>query len=334
MNAPGKRILVTGATGFLGGAICRELRAHGCRVVAAGRDTARLAELAHDGCETCAGDLGDEGVADDWPRVDGAVHAAALSSPWGRAAEFERSNVRATRHILEVARRERWERLVFVSSPSIYHRGIDQLGLTEETPWPRRAVNHYAASKRVAEFAVRESGVPTVILRPRALYGPRDTVLLPRIVRAAGSGRLPVIGRGDNITDLTYVDNAAHAVRLALECPLPGRGWDDFNITDGQPVALWPTLAALLPRLGVAAPRRRRPRWLLRSVAAAAEAVGALRGREPVLTRYGVDVLSCSQTFDLTKARERLGYTARVGTTEGLDRFTAWWNETRAVTSA
>jgi len=327
-------VLVTGASGFLGGAVCRALAAEGWRVVATGRNEARLRGLAEAGVAAgfCAGDLAAGEFAGKLPVCDAVVHCAALSSPWGRWRDFKVANVEATARVLAHARRCGARGFVHISSPTVFHRSCSQVNVTERTPWPGRAVNLYAASKRESERLVRESGLRAVILRPRALFGPGDTVLLPRIIGAARAGRLPVIGDGLALTDFTYIDNAADSARLAVAraCSLRVGESEDFNITNGEPVALWPTLRALLARLGVPAPRRSVPLGVMRAVGRAAEFGAWFTGREPRITRYGAEVLGYSQTFDISKARAVLGYQPRVGVEEGIGRFVAWWREQEA----
>jgi nucleoside-diphosphate-sugar epimerase len=326
--APHRTILVTGATGFLGGAVCRLLAAHGWKIIATGRNAARLAALAADGAHTLAGDMSEAAFVAGLPPATAIVHCAALSSPWGRRSDFQSANVDATAHIIAHARRVRADRLVHISSPTVYHSSRPQFGITERAPWPRRAVNHYAASKRVTEKLVRVSGLTAVILRPRALFGPGDTVLLPRIIRAAREGRLPVIGSGQAVTDLTYIDNAAEAVRLSLEFPLPAGVVEDFNITNDEPVPLWPTLSTLLARLGLPPPARRVPLAFMRTAGRLAEVLACFTGREPALTRYGAEVLALSQTFDIAKARALLGYQPKISVREGIEAFAASWKKT------
>src|SRR5262249_38661197 len=123
---------------------------------------------------------------------------------------------------------------VFLSSSSVYYRPCHQFGITEETPLPERPVNHYAATKRKAESLVAAYPGPWVILRPRAVFGPGDTVLFPRILRAAQAGRLPLLVADGPVTgDLIYIENLVdYTVRAATD-PLV-RGC--FNLTNNEPV--------------------------------------------------------------------------------------------------
>lgn len=328
--ARSERIIVTGATGFLGGATARTLQRTrpGCDVLGLGRDRARGAALAADGVAFEAVDLARVGVAalaETFRGATAVVHAAALSSPWGRRADFERANVVASADVASACIAAGVPRLVHVSSPGIYHDGRPRHGIREDDPLPPRAVNAYAATKREAEArvlaATRDGGVHTVILRPRAIFGPGDPSLLPRIAEALRRGRLPRIGDGSCTVDLTYIDNAVHAVLCALDAPATTAG-RAYNISNGEPVRIWDVIDGLAAALGVprAAPRvPARAAWVLAAVCEAAyRAVGAVR--EPPLLRYGVELLSVDMTLDIQRARDELGYRVPVALDAGLER--------------
>ncbi len=320
----GRTVLVTGATGFLGGAVCWWLASRGWRVTATGRNEAAGREL------TLAGTLFRRASLEHTDETTGlcdgqnaVVHCAARSSPWGSWRAFHDANIRATENVLRMARVARVRRFVHISTPSIYFDFRHRHDLTESSPLPTRQVNAYTATKLEAErlaLAAGNEGLPVVVLRPRAIFGPGDTTIFPRILQAAKGGRLPIIGDGRNVVDLTYVDNAAESVACALDAPADCLG-QTFNITDGQPVVLWEFLAAILNQLGLPAPRRRLPVRTALLLAALTEGIGRLRNREPALTRYGVGVLGYSQTFDISKARTVLGYHPEVSSAEGARRL-------------
>ena len=171
-----------------------------------------------------------------------------------------------------------------------------------------------------------------MVLRPHALIGVGDATLLPRLVRAAERGRLRVIGDGRARTDLTCVENAALACRLALEKDVVG---ETFNVTNGEPTRLWEALGCFLAAAGLPTPRGRVPFRVAWAGAALAEAWSRwVSGNEPVLTRYGAGVLAFSQTFDISKARGMLGYQPVLPLAEGLARVGRWWRERRAAASS
>jgi len=187
------KVLVTGGTGFLGRHLARALLERGDRPYLLGRDFAPAAEALASGAVAVRADLRDrEAVAAACRGIDAVVHAGALSAPWGPRAEFHAVNVGGTEAVLAGCRRHGVGRLVHVSSPSVVFDGRDQVDLTEAAPYPRRFTSVYSLTKKLAEDRVAAAlDVPAVILRPKAIFGPGDRALLPRLVDAARAGRLP-----------------------------------------------------------------------------------------------------------------------------------------------
>lgn len=333
-------VLVTGANGFLGGAVVRRLARQGRSVLATGRtERAPGSTTGAPGVPDRDGSAPSFRVArlDDVTEVQQlfeaapvlqVVHCAARSKPWGARRDFERDNVRATEVLLERALAHGVERFVHVSTPAVYFDGNDRLDVQESMPLPRPR-NDYVRTKLAAEHAVRraaERGLGTVVLRPRALFGPGDTTIFPRLLKALERGRLPIIGHGRNRTDLTYIDNAALAVERALDAPPDVLG-RTYNVTNGEPVALWPLITRLASELHLAQPRRRLPKTVALAAASLLELVhrACAPEREPLLTRYTVGLLAVDATLDIGAARRDLGYAPEVTVAEGLQRFLAWW---------
>ncbi|MBD2847607.1 NAD(P)-dependent oxidoreductase [Paenibacillus sp. IB182496] len=328
------RILVTGATGFLGSRTALLLKEAGWSVTGGGRDPQAGARLEAQGVPFLPLDLRDGAAIDRaCSGMDAVVHCAALSSPWGRYRDFYATNVEGTARIAESCLRGGAGRLVFVSSPSVYFDYRDRLLTRESDPPARRPANAYAATKLEAERVVAacsERGLAAVILRPRALFGPGDPALFPRLMRV-GSGRgIPLMKGGAALIDLTYVDDAARAIIQA--CTAPGAPGQTLNLSGGEPR----TLLAIMTRLSelLELPLRTRP--VARPAALAAGSllemayrILPLPGGEPPFTRYSVAQLAYSQTLDLTEARRVLGYAPQVGVDEGLRRFAQWWRSSR-----
>lgn len=319
--------MVTGATGFLGGAVARPLVREGYRVRALGRDRAALAALAACGMDARAVAL-DDGAAmgDACADAHAIVHAGALSSPWGAAADFYRANVVGTSRLFGAARARAAPnaRVVYVSSPSVYFRYADQLDVREDTPFPDVTPSPYVATKREAEQLARaeaQEGGNVITLRPRAIFGPGDSSLLPRLLRAASTKRLRVIGDGNTIADLTYIDNVVDAVLLALQASADYAG-RCYNITNGEPIRLWDVIATMCAAYGAPLQAGAIPRSFAMAVARGMEATSrtGLTRREPLLTRYSVAVLSYSQTLSIAAAMRDLGYHPRVGMADAITR--------------
>ncbi|TDX81407.1 nucleoside-diphosphate-sugar epimerase [Rathayibacter sp. PhB151] len=318
-----RRVLVTGATGFLGGHTVAEFLAAGDEVIATGRNADALARLRATGAETIAADLAELATRD--VRADVLVHAAALSSPWGRWREFHAANVAGTAAMIDLAERCGIRRIVFVSSPSIYSARRHRLGIREEDVDTRSRMSLYIRSKIAAERLLQEAHaagrIPElVILRPRGLIGVGDPSLIPRFVAASRRRGVPLFDGGRNPVDITCVENAALALRLAADAPVAAGGV--YNITNGEPAPLGDLLDRFFAAMG------EEPRYLtvdlrvLSALAVVLERVySALPGgAEPPFTRYTVATLAYAQTLDISRARAELGYAPRVPLAEGLRR--------------
>lgn len=318
-------VLITGGTGFLGRHTARLLLGRGYAVRLLGRNFSACADLIAAGAEACPADLRNPAaLAAACAGVDAVVHAGAISAPWGPPADFYAVNVAGTAHLIAACRRAGVRRLVHISSPAVIFSGRDVELATEAAPYPRRFSSAYARSKKLAEDLVRAAGLPAVILRPKAIFGPGDTALLPRIVAAARRGRLPQIGAGRNLVDLTYVENVAHAIELALTAEAAvGR---TYHITNAEHVPLWPLIRDVLARLGISARLPAVPLPAMLALAAALEAGATLTRREPLLTRYTVGVLGRTQTYDIAAARRDLGYNPPISVAEGVERTLLAWD--------
>jgi nucleoside-diphosphate-sugar epimerase len=319
------KILVTGGTGFLGKRLVRTLLARGDSVRVLGRNACVCAELASFGArDIVRADLRDgDAVRRACAGMDVVCHAGALSAPWGPRAQFHAVNVGGTAHVIAGCRDHNVRRLVYVSSPSVVFNGQDQTGLPDDAPYPRRFASVYSETKKLGEDLVgtARNDLETVIIRPKAIFGPGDTSLLPRLLNAAARGRLPQIGDGANRIDLTYVDNVVHALSLSLESH--AAVGNTYTITGGESVRLWDVVRTLLGRLGYRNELRRVPLRTAYAVAALLEAASRVTGREPLLTRYTVAVLARTQTYDISAARRDLDYAPLVSVTEGLEHTVA-----------
>lgn len=323
-------ILVTGATGFLGRAVCQRLRAE-FAVIGIGRNERIGLELLREGIEFHACDLADVPLLRRLcSRVQAVVHCAARSSAWGRPEDFYRDNVRGTAHLLQACRGAPLQRLVHISSPSIYAALGDRLGIRETDPLPKRSLNDYAHSKRLAEnlmdqaYEVQE--LPVITLRPQAIFGPHDPAILPRLIEANARGGIPVFHGRRAILDATFIDNAVQAIYLALKAR-PEYCGQHYNVTNDEPIALIPFLQELFPRLGLCLRTKPLPYPLARLAAGTLERFHRqfLMDREPLLTRYKLSVVSNCRTLDIAAIKRDLGYQPLLTVAQGTDRFVAWW---------
>ena len=329
------KILVTGATGFLGLALARRLKSRGDEVTVLGRNPALLAELERAGMRAVRADLADAAAVRAACQGQAVVfHAAALSSAWGPAREFYRSNVLGTRNVIAGCEAASVRRLVHVSTPSIYFRYETRLNVREDAPLPSQPANEYARTKLLAEAEIDQAfarGLPVISLRPRAIFGEGDNAILPRLIERLRQGRLRIIGDGKNITDLTYVENVVDALLLCAESPATTLG-KKYNLTNGEPQPLWPLIEKLCAALGFEYPHSQIPYPLALGLAGMLEGIcRLLPGQpEPLLTRYMVGVLAKSTTLDIGAARRELDYRPRTSVAEGFERYVSWWQKENA----
>jgi nucleoside-diphosphate-sugar epimerase len=308
---------VTGATGGLGHAVVRELLTRGLQVRATGRNPEAGVKLAALGADFVPCDLAALGadlaalVAD----CDSVIHAAALSASWGPEADFVAANVTATERLLAAGRSASVGRFVFVSSPSIHARLVDQIGIGEDDAPAARPLNAYARTKLAAERAVlaaSDAGFATCAIRPRALVGEGDRVILPRLAELARRKRMPLPRGGRALIELTDLRDAAWAI-VEAEARAPALAARAINISGGKPVAVRDLASQLAAALGETPRLVSVPLALARPLSAATETLARLAGsrKEPVLTRYTLATLAFSQTFDLSPAWAQLGYRPR-----------------------
>jgi nucleoside-diphosphate-sugar epimerase len=332
----GGMVLVTGGTGFVGRHLVAALLREGVAVRVLGRDFRGMADPRSAGAERRLVDLRDRrGVIAACEGVETVFHVGALSAPWGARADFAAINVAGTESVIAGCRRHGVRRLVYVSSPSVIFDGRDHIEATEAMPYPRRFTSVYSLTKKLGEDRVNaaaRAGLETVILRPKAIFGPGDRALLPRLVAAAERGRLPQIGDGHNLVDLTYVENVVHALLLARAAS--AAVGHTYTITNGEHVPLWEAIRAVLRRLGLSDSLRAVPLGAVLAAAGLMELRAAVMGREPLLTRYSAAILARTQTYDIRAARRELGYAPVVSFAEGMERTLAALVAERASASS
>ena len=318
-----KTVLVTGATGFLGKYVVKELVEHGYQVRAFGRNSKVGRSLENSSVSYFQGDLTKaDDVLEACKGMDLVIHAGALSTVWGPWEDFYQANVLGTKYVLEACRQTDIQRLVYVSSPSVYAAPKDQLAIKESDAPEENNLNNYIRSKLASERLFKDyPDVPSIILRPRGLFGIGDTSILPRVINLSQKIGIPLIGDGRQLMDMTCVENVALAIRLAIEAP-EAKG-EVYNITNGEPRAFRDLLEESLIGLGYPIKYRKIPASLLSGIASSLEFIYKtlnLKG-EPPLTRYTYYLLRYSQTLDISKAEKDLGYHPKIRISEGIEQY-------------
>ncbi|WP_455923975.1 NAD-dependent epimerase/dehydratase family protein [Pseudomonas putida] len=323
------KILVTGASGFIGGRFARHALEQGLEVRVSGRRAEGVEHLVRRGAQFVQGDLTDP----DLVRrlcigVEAVVHCAGAVGHWGRYQDFHRGNVEVTENVVESCLKEQVRRLVHLSSPSIYFDGRSHLDLREEQV-PRRLHDHYAKTKFLAEqkvFGAAEFGMEVLALRPRFVTGAGDVSIFPRLLQMQKKNRLKIIGNGLNKVDFTSVQNLNVALMSALMADESALG-KAYNISNGTPVPIWDVVNYVMRQMNLPQATNYRSYRLAYTAAALNEGACLLwPGRpQPTLSRLGMQIMNKDFTLDIGRARHYLNYEPTVSLWAALDEFCGWW---------
>jgi nucleoside-diphosphate-sugar epimerase len=325
------KALVTGGGGFVGSRLVELLSARGDAVTFLARSRYPRVE-ALDGVRGLQVDLRDAAaVAEACIGQDVVFHLAALAAPWGRREDFYEINVEGTRHVIDGCRAAGVPKLVYCSTPSVigYLEDVEHGG--PDIPYATHFVSLYQETKAKAEqmtLAANGDGLATVALRPHVVIGPGEKNMIPRLVQKARAGRLPQIGDGSALVDLTVVDNAAWAhidAAAALTSPEAVCAGKAYFITNGEPVRTWDWIRDLLNQMDLPGPSRILSFSRALRAAKIVEFVWRLfrlRG-EPPITQLQVVGMGKTHTFDIGPAQRDLGYSVRVSVAEATAQIVA-----------
>ncbi len=325
------KILVTGATGFLGKYFVKQLLADGYEVFALGRNEEAGEELEAIGAKFYKGDFTNKAECNNYfKNIDYVIHAGALSTVWGKWEDFYNINVAGTQNVCELCIKHNIRRLIYVSSPSIYSGKQHRFDIKETEFDSGNELNYYIKSKIMSETIIQdfnEKGLYTVVIRPRGLIGIGDTSLIPRILKANDKIGIPLFNKGENYVDITCVENVAYALSLCIRAE--DVNGEVFNISNGEPMQFKNILEMFLRSINKTAKYLKMPFGLVYGIASFLETIyRAFRKKgEPALTRYTVCTLAFSQTLDISKARSKLGYAPIMTLSEGITQYGEWWKE-------
>lgn len=335
--------LITGATGFVGGHVAEACVSRGDPVRAIVRPGSDMGLLEKLGVTLEYGHFGDpevarKAVAD----ADVVVHCAAKVGDQGPVEDYRGVNVDSLRVLFEACKTRHavkpLHRFIHMSSLGVYearhHHGTD-----ESVPLPASHWDGYTQTKVEAENLVAEyrSSLPIVVLRPGFVYGPRDKIVLPRIIRRMQTGKIHYLGADQRAQNTIFIRNLTDAVFLAEE--KPGAVGQVYNLTDGEPVTKRRFIEAVADAMSLPRSKQVLPYWLAALIVRVVKRQmlrAVARGRTPWVTPAQFKFLQLNLDFSIDKARRELGYQPRFTFEQGMQETMAWyrehWSELSALT--
>ena len=313
------RIFVTGVSGFVGGAATQALGLSGHTVRAMSRSAASDPVIAERGATPVRCDL-ENVTAEHVGGADAVVHCAAFVEQWGPAGAWKRFNVDGTARMLKASRDAGAKRFIHISTESVLWRGQHLRGVDETYPRAPNSPYPYSWTKARAEELVENANAAefqTIILRPRFIWGPGDTTLLPVIEHMAKTGQWQWIDNGKAKASTTHIANLVHAIELALTKGIGGQAY--FILDDGTRT-MKEIISAIAETRGITLPDKSVPSWAADALAGVAEGAWrtfSLKGQPPV-TRFGAMIMSRESVLIDAKARREMGYAPVISVEEGL----------------
>lgn len=313
------RIFVTGASGFVGGAATKQLVTSGHDVRAMSRSDKSDVAIRALGATPVRCDL-ENVAAEHIGDAEAIIHCAAFVEQWGERDAWRKFNVDGTQRTLEAAKSAGAKRFVHISTESVLWRGQHLRGVDETYPRAPNSPYPYSWTKARAEELVEQANTPafqTIILRPRFIWGPGDTTLLPTIRHMAKTGQWMWIDNGRAQTSTTHIANLVHAIELALS---NGRGGQAYFILDDGVRSMKAIIGAIATTQNITLPDKSAPAWAADAIGATCEVLWStlpLKG-EPPLTRFSAMIMSRDSVLKDDKARAELGYRPVISVEDGL----------------
>jgi nucleoside-diphosphate-sugar epimerase len=322
------RVLITGATGLLGGHLIRELQQRGEHIRALVLPVENADKLTAQGVEVVRGDITDAGTLGAAVKdVELVFHLAAMMGVWRPLADYRLVNVTGSENLYWAAQKAGVRRYVHTSSHCVYGLGLGRF-LTEKDPL-RPDSHPYSVSKAEADRLMRRlmlnSDVETVILRPGSFFGPGDKLNFGRMAQRIKEGKGVIIGRGDNHLPFCYITDIVQGFLLAAyHDKAPG---NVYNITNDRPLTQQEMFNAIAGDVGGVRPTRHLPYTPIYYGSIVAEKVVApITRREPFVTTHGVLMFGSDNKHSIEKARQELGYEPKVDLRVGIRLAADWFN--------
>lgn len=315
------KIFITGASGFVGGAAVKRFLAEGCEVVAMSRSEKSDQKIRALGATPSRCDL--ENIsANNIAGCEIVIHAAAHVDAWGEVDAWDKANVQGTKNVLQAARTAGVRRFVHIGTEAALIYGQDLINVDETYPLAFDSPFPYCRTKALSEQAVLAANDPaanfsTIVLRPRFIWGPGDTTILPSILEMNAAGKWTWIDHGAAMTSTTYIDNLVEAIMLARS---GGKSGQAYFILDAGTRSMREVLTAMAATQKVTLPDRSMPGWLARALGITLEGIWRTLGlkSKPPLTAHEAMVMSRNCTLNGAKAERELGYYPPVSVADGF----------------
>ncbi|HEY8196722.1 MAG TPA: NAD-dependent epimerase/dehydratase family protein [Gemmatimonadales bacterium] len=321
MNPDLQRVLITGAAGFTGLSLALSLAAAGYRIRGLVRSRGGAPALERAGVTTIAGDIRDPDlISEATEGIDTVYHLAAVFRRAGVPdSEYREVHVDATRRLIEASAAAGVRRIVHCSTVGVHGSVSEEAPATEDAPFQPGDI--YQETKLEGEQVALETaarvGIPLTVVRPGPIYGPGDKRLF-KLIGGVARKRFRLLGDGSPHFQMVYIDDLTEGLRQAAEAPIAaGRTY----ILTGEEA---PTLNELVDEIAgaarVNAPRLRLPVWPFWLAGSICEAVCVPFGIEPPIFRRRVKFFTSNRWFDISRARNELGFAPKVPLSVGLRR--------------
>lgn len=334
------RVLITGATGLLGGHLIKELQQRGEHIRALVLPVENADKLTAQGVEVVRGDITDAGTLEPAVQdVELVFHLAAMMGVTRPIEDYRLVNVTGSENLYKAAQKAGVRRYVHTSSHCVYGLNMGRF-LTEKDPL-RPDSHPYSVTKAEGDRLMRrlmlDSKVETVILRPGSFFGPGDRLNFGRMAQRMKDGKGVILGKGDNHLPFCYITDVVQGFLLAAyHDNAPG---NVYNITNDQPLTQQEMFNEVADAVGGVRPTRHLPYLPVYYGSIVAEKVVApITHREPLATTHGALMFGGDNKHSVEKARRELGFEPEVDLRTGIRLAAAWFNEggmnTPSVTAA
>jgi nucleoside-diphosphate-sugar epimerase len=342
--------IVTGSSGFVGSRLVEMLLERGAKTVI-GFDVTKPNKVLEKRFEVIqketggkiivlAGSEGDlcsdsavEAAFTKAPKIDVVYHMAALVGPFHDREKYMEVNYKGSLRIIDNCKKYKVPKLVYSSSPSTRFTGGDVEGLREDQmPIPDTFLALYAETKAAAEKAVHKACCDeflTVSVAPHQVYGPYDSLFLPKLLETAGTGRLRIFGKGKNKISICYVDNYCHGLMCGADALYKGSPAlaTYYVVHDGPPQYFWKILNEAIVAMGFVdlETKLHLPGALLYSIAYLCAFFTLLTGKMTKLNPFTVKMLMIHRYFSLDNAQRDLKYEPLLTTDEAWPKTIEWF---------